>query len=448
MGKYFGTDGFRGEAGVTLTATHAYRIGRFLGASGAGRRLRVAVGKDTRLSCYMLEYALIAGLTASGADAYVLHVTTTPNLCYTVAAEGFDLGVMITASHNPYQDNGIKLIGPDGAKADDALTDEIERYLDGAPHLTLPFATGSEIGRVYDHGAARERYLSYLISQAGVRLDGLRVGLDAANGAASALAPALFAALGADVYPIHTKPDGTNINRGAGALHIEALTEHVHAHSLDVGFAFDGDADRCIAVTAEGAVLNGDHMLYILANDLKARGKLKRDTVVVTVMSNFGLTRALQAMGGTTVESAVGDRFVTEKMREGDFSLGGEQAGHIIFADHVTGDGFLTALRLLAAAARAGKSLAALASALTLLPQHTCNLRVKDKRAVSSNAAVQAAVTEVREMLGNTGRVILRESGTEPVIRVMVEAAEDSLCQSLTEKIAAVIGAEGFLQEK
>ncbi len=449
MGKYFGTDGFRGEAGVTLTATHAYRIGRYLGSHSAknGERVRVAVGKDTRLSCYMLEYAMIAGLVASGADVFMLHVTTTPNVCHTVVTEQLDMGVMISASHNPYTDNGIKLIGKSGEKADDALTDQIERYLDRnlPAEGELPFATGEAIGRIYDYAVARERYCQHLISCVSCELHGMRIGLDCANGASSAIAPAVFAALGADVYPIHAKPNGININRRAGALHIESLIKHVKANGLDIGFAFDGDADRCIAVTAEGEVVNGDHMLFFLAKHLKKQGVLAGNTVVTTVMSNLGLYRALEAEGIAYVQTAVGDRFVYESMLQNGYVLGGEQAGHIILSQHATtGDGILTALKIMEVVIAKKTTLAELAAPVQMLPQITKNLRVSDKRAVRENAMVQGAVTAVGKRLGKSGRVILRESGTEPVVRIMIEAPKETICHACADEIAAVIESEGL----
>lgn len=453
MGNYFGTDGFRGEAGIDLTATHAYKIGRFLGWWGKqnGKKMRVAVGKDTRLSCYMLEYAISAGLVASGADVYLLHVTTTPNICFTVASEQFDMGVMISASHNPYQDNGIKLIGKNGAKAEDTMTDQIERYLEGdlaalgVCENDLPFATGRDIGRIVDHEAARIRYVQHLISCVGCEFHDFRIGLDCANGAASSIAPAVFTALGALVYPIHTKPNGTNINSKAGALHVESLARHVRANGLDVGFAFDGDADRCIAVDATGEVINGDQILYLLAKHLKERTVLAKNTVVTTVMSNLGLYKALLESGISYVKTAVGDRFVYESMQQNGLVLGGEQAGHIILSQYATtGDGILTALKIMEVMACESKTLQELVAPVTMLPQITKNLPVSDKRAVCENGAVMAAVDTVRERLGDRGRVLLRESGTEPVVRIMVEAVSEDICHCAVEEIAAVVKETGL----
>ncbi|MBQ3057041.1 MAG: phosphoglucosamine mutase [Clostridia bacterium] len=453
MGKYFGTDGFRGEAGIGLTATHAYKIGRFLGWWGRqnGKKMRVAVGKDTRLSCYMLEYAVSAGIVASGADVYLLHVTTTPNICFTVALEQFDMGVMISASHNPYHDNGIKLIGKNGAKADDALTDQIELYLEGELAVLgihgndLPFATGTDIGRIVDHEAARIRYIQHLISCVDCEFHDFRIGLDCANGAASSIAPAVFTALGALVYPIHTKPNGTNINSKAGALHIESLVRHVRLNGLDVGFAFDGDGDRCIAVDATGEVVNGDGILYLLAKHLQGRERLEKNTVVTTVMSNLGLYKALEESGISYVKTAVGDRFVYESMQQNGFSLGGEQAGHVILSQYATtGDGILTALKIMEVMACEAKTLAELVAPAHMLPQITKNLSVTDKSAVCTSGAVIAAVEAVRERLGDNGRVLLRESGTEPVVRIMVEAISEEICQRAVDEIATAVKQTGL----
>ena len=455
MGKYFGTDGFRGEAGVAPTATHAYQIGRFLGWYGRqnGKKIRVAVGKDTRLSCYMLEYAVAAGLVASGADVYLMHVTTTPSVCFTVVEEGLDLGVMITASHNPYHDNGIKLIDKNGAKIEDKITEKIERYLDGdlaalgVTGTDLPFAVGREIGRIVDHEVARTRYARHLISAVPFELHGFRIGLDCANGAASAIAPAVFEALGAMVYPIHTTPNGTNINREAGALYPQALARHVLANGLDTGFAFDGDADRCIAIDATGKVINGDHMLYLLAKHLFSRGELAKNTVVTTVMSNLGLYRALRASGISYAQTAVGDRFVYESMQENGYAIGGEQAGHIILSKYATtGDGILTALKVMEVMVSSGATLNELTAPVVMLPQITENLRVSDKRAVLEDERVIAVANAVGGRLGDAGRVLLRESGTEPVIRIMVEAASEELCRDCTREIAAAIRETGLCQ--
>ncbi|MBR2463999.1 MAG: phosphoglucosamine mutase [Clostridia bacterium] len=453
MGKYFGTDGFRGEAGIGLTATHAYKIGRFLGWWGRqnGKKMRVAIGKDTRLSCYMLEYAVSAGLVASGADVYLLHVTTTPNVCFTVALEQFDMGVMISASHNPYHDNGIKLIGKNGAKADDAMTDQIERYLEGdllalgVQDDDLPFATGTDIGKIVDHEAARIRYVQHLVSCVDREFHDFRIGLDCANGAASSIAPAVFTALGALVYPIHTKPNGTNINSKAGALYMESLVQHVRSNGLDVGFAFDGDGDRCIAVDAAGEVVNGDGILYLLAKHLQGRARLAKNTVATTVMSNLGLYKALAESGISYVKTAVGDRFVYECMQQNGFSLGGEQAGHVILSQYATtGDGILTALKIMEVMACESKTLAELVAPVHMLPQVTKNLPVTDKSAVCKSSKVTAAVDVMRERLGDNGRVLLRASGTEPVVRIMVEAISEEICRLAVDEIAAAIKQTGL----
>ena len=442
MGKYFGTDGFRGEAGVTLTADHAYRIGRFLGrhfSEGGRKSVRVAIGKDTRRSSYMLEYATAAGLVASGADVYLLHVTTTPSVSYVVASEGFDCGVMISASHNPFSDNGIKLVNRYGEKADDELIALIEDYLD-AEFPDLPYAVGEQIGKVIDHTAGRNRYLGYLISLPHHSFRSFRIGLDCANGSAWMLAKAVFDALGAYTEVIHASPDGLNVNRNAGSTHIEALCELVRERRLDIGFAFDGDADRCLAVDENGQVVNGDHILYILARYLSARNELAHDTVVTTVMSNLGLYRALKDIGLDSVQTNVGDRFIWECMREQGYSLGGEQSGHVILSKYATtGDGILTALLLMEAVIESRAPLSKLASPVRMLPQVTVNVRVADKARAMQDADVRKALEHAGEKLGNDGRILLRESGTEPVLRVMVEAPTETECQKIAESVAEVI---------
>ena len=441
MGKYFGTDGFRGEAGVTLTSTHAYRIGRFLGAhfSDGERRVRVAVGKDTRRSSYTLEYAVAAGLTASGADVYLLHVIPTPGVSFVTAGEGFDCGIMISASHNPFSDNGIKLVNRRGEKMDDETHARLEEYLDGGGEEP-PFATGEAIGRIIDHTAGRNRYLGYLISLSRHSLRELRIGLDCANGSAWMLAKSVFEALGADTEVIHAAPDGVNINRDAGSTHIESLCELVRTHRLDVGFAFDGDADRCLAVDGEGQVVNGDHILYVLAKHLRARGELASDTVVTTVMSNLGLYRALDAEGIGYEQTDVGDRFIAARMRERGYSLGGEQSGHIILSKYATtGDGILTAIVLTEAMIEGRAPLSVLAEPVKMLPQVTVNVRVADRDAASSRSEVRAALAEAEQTLGGRGRILLRRSGTEPVLRVMVEAPTRTECQTLADRVAETI---------
>ena len=442
MGKYFGTDGFRGEAGVTLTADHAYRIGRFLGdhfSQGGKKDVRVAIGKDTRRSSYMLEYAAAAGLAASGADVFLLHVTTTPSVSYVVAGEGFDCGIMISASHNPYFDNGIKLVNRFGEKMDDETLDLIEAYLDSSDH-TLPFAMGERVGKVIDHTAGRNRYLGYLISLSRHSFRSYRIGLDCANGSAWMLAKAVFDALGAYTEVIHASPDGLNVNRGAGSTHIESLAELVQTRRLDVGFAFDGDADRCIAVDENGQIVNGDHILFILAKHLRAQNELTNQTVVTTVMSNLGLYRALDAEGIAYEQTAVGDRFIWENMKENHHALGGEQSGHIILSKYATtGDGILTAIALMDAMIESRIPLSKLAHPVRMLPQVTVNVRVRDKAYAKSHPSVQNAVSEARERLGSEGRILLRESGTEPVLRVMVEAPCETMCQTISNAVAEVI---------
>ncbi len=455
-GKYFGTDGFRGEANLTLTATHAYRIGRFLGwyhaslpKETSGHRPRIVIGKDTRRSSYMLEYAMAAGITASGGDAYMLHVTTTPSVSYVTRGDGFDCGIMITASHNPYHDNGIKVINRYGEKPDESTTALIEAYLDG--HLSplgvtapdLPLATGEHIGRIVDHVAGRNRYLGYLISLASNSYKHLRIGLDCANGAAWAMARQVFGALGAQTYVMGAEPDGLNVNRECGSTHIDALVAFVKAHHLDVGFAFDGDGDRCIAVDERGKVADGDVMMYILAHRLKSRGMLNGNTVAATVMSNSGFFASLEKAGIRCKQTAVGDRFVYECMQKNDYSLGGEQSGHIILGKYATtGDGILTAIMITEEMCECKLPLSALAAPVTLYPQHTRNVKVKDKAAVMCDEGVLRALEEVKEKIGGKGRVLLRQSGTEPVIRVMIECESEETCGKYAEHMANAI-AEG-----
>lgn len=457
MGKYFGTDGFRGEAGVTLTSEHAYKIGRFLGwyySDGGRNRVRVVIGKDTRRSSYMFEYAIVAGLTASGADAYMLHVTTTPSVSYAVAGDDFNCGIMISASHNPFTDNGIKLVNHRGEKMDDATIGKIELYLDGrldALGVTtsdLPFAKGADLGEIVDYAAGRNRYIGYLISLSRHSFKPYRIGLDCANGSAWMIAKSVFEALGAKVSVINASPDGLNINRGAGSTHIGALCRHVQENNLDVGFAFDGDADRCIAVDEHGNVVNGDHILYILANVLKQNGELTNNTVVTTIMSNMGLYRALTAAGIDYVQTTVGDRYVWENMAETGNCLGGEQSGHIIMSKYATtGDGILTAIKIMEAVISSKLPLSKLAEPVKMFPQVLKNVRVADKAAVRNNAAVQAALAEAEKALNGNGRVLLRESGTEPVVRVMAEADTEALCERVVDGVAVVIRAEGLAQD-
>lgn len=454
MGKYFGTDGFRGEAGVTLTSEHAYKIGRFLGwyyADGGKHKVRAVIGKDTRRSSYMFEYAIVAGLTASGADAYMLHVTTTPSVSYAVAGDDFDCGIMISASHNPYYDNGIKIVNARGEKIDDATIEKIELYLDGKMEelgLTtpdLPHATGAELGQIVDYAAGRNRYIGYLISLSRYSFKQFRVGLDCANGSAWMIAKSVFDALGAKTYTINADPDGLNINRDAGSTHIEVLAKYVRENRLDIGFAFDGDADRCIAVDENGHVINGDHILYVLATYLKQRGMLENNTVVTTIMSNLGLYRALEAADIRYEQTTVGDRYVYENMQQNGHCLGGEQSGHVILSKYATtGDGILTAIKVMEAVISSKLTLSKLAEPVRMLPQVIKNVRVADKAAVRNNTAVQNSVEAVREKLGDTGRILLRESGTEPVVRVMVEAHTEGVCTACVDEVVSVIRAEGL----
>lgn len=454
MGKYFGTDGFRGEAGVTLTSEHAYKIGRFLGwffAQGGTRKVRAVIGKDTRRSSYMFEYAIVAGLTASGADAYMLHVTTTPSVSYAVAGDDFDCGIMISASHNPYSDNGIKLVNRKGEKIDDATIEKIELYLDG--HLEelgirggdIPFATGADLGQIVDYAAGRNRYIGYLISLSKFSFKQFRIGLDCANGSSWMIAKSVFDALGAKTYTINAEPDGLNINRAAGSTHIEVLAQYVKDQQLDIGFAFDGDADRCIAVDERGQVVNGDHIMYILAMHLKKSGDLVNNTVVTTVMSNLGLYRALENAGIRYEQTKVGDRYVYENMQHTCNCIGGEQSGHIILSKYATtGDGILTAIKVMEAVISSKLPLSKLAEPVQMFPQVLKNVRVRDKAAVREDPEVQAAVRRVGERLGRTGRILLRESGTEPVVRVMAEAATQKECESCVDEIVSLIHARGL----
>ena len=454
MGKYFGTDGFRGEAGVTLTSEHAYKIGRFLGwyySDGGKHKVRAVIGKDTRRSSYMFEYAIVAGLTSSGADAYMLHVTTTPSVSYAVAGDDFDCGIMISASHNPFYDNGIKLVNSRGEKIDDATIAQIELYLDGKMEelgLTtpdVPFATGAELGQIVDYSAGRNRYIGYLISLSRYSFKQFRVGLDCANGSSWMIAKNVFDALGAKTYTINADPDGLNINRDAGSTHIEVLAKYVRENRLDMGFAFDGDADRCIAVDENGQVINGDHILYILATYLGQRGMLENNTVVTTVMSNLGLYRALDAAGIKYEQTTVGDRYVYENMQQNGHCLGGEQSGHVIMSKFATtGDGILTAIKITEAMINSKMPLSKLAEPVRMLPQVMKNVRVADKAAVRNNERVQKIVEEVRAKLGDTGRILLRESGTEPVVRVMVEAPTEGICSRCVDEVIDVIRAEGL----
>lgn len=445
MGKYFGTDGFRGEANVGLTVEHAFKVGRFLGwYFGQDYKARIVIGKDTRRSSYMFEYALAAGLTASGADAFLLHVTTTPSVSYVVRTEDFDCGIMISASHNPYYDNGIKIISGSGKKIEAEVEEKIEAYIDGEIG-ELPLATGENIGRTIDYVAGRNRYIGHLISMATRSFKNTKVGLDCSNGSASSIAKSVFDALGAKTYVIHNEPNGTNINAGCGSTHIEELQKFVLEKGLDVGFAYDGDADRCIAIDEKGRIIDGDLIMYVYGKYLKEEGKLTNNTIVTTVMSNLGLYKALDKAGIAYEKTAVGDKYVYANMCENGHCLGGEQSGHIIFSKYATtGDGILTSLMVMGVMMDKKTSLSALASEVRIYPQLLKNVRVSDKAAVRENEAVQAAVKAAADALGEDGRILVRESGTEPLIRVMVEAETDEICAQHVDAVIDVIKAQGL----
>ncbi len=445
MGKYFGTDGFRGEANVDLTVAHAYRVGRYLGYHyGKEHKARVVIGKDTRRSSYMFEYSLVAGLTASGADVYLLHVTSTPSVSYVVRTEGFDCGIMISASHNPYYDNGIKVINGSGFKLEAEVEELIEAYVD-RPEDDLPLAKRENIGRTTDYVLGRNRYLGYLISLATRSFQEVKVGLDCANGSASQTAKSVFDALGAKTYVLHNEPDGTNINDGCGSTHIEELQSFVVEKGLDIGFAYDGDADRCLAVDEKGNIVDGDQILYLCGRYMAERGELEGNTVVATVMSNIGLRRGLEKAGIAYEQTAVGDKYVSESMQEHGYSLGGEQSGHIIFSKYATtGDGVLTSLKIMEVMLEKKQRLSSLLSGLTIFPQLLLNVRVADKKQAREDAGVRQAVAEAEAALAGNGRVLLRESGTEPLLRVMVEAESDDLCRQYAEHIVAAIRAGGY----
>lgn len=436
MGKYFGTDGFRGEANVNLTAEHAFKIGRFLGwhFNQKGERAKIVIGKDTRRSGYMFEYALAGGIVASGADAYLLHVTTTPSVSFVVRTENFDCGIMISASHNPYYDNGIKLFNGAGEKMDDETQDTLEKYLDGG--FEIPYAEKEKIGRTVDFVAGRNRYIGYLISLGMYSFKGIKVGLDCANGSAWNIAKSVFDALGATTYVINAEPNGVNVNENAGSTHIENLQKFVIEKGLDIGFAYDGDADRCLCVDEKGEVVDGDQIIYLYARYMKEREKLVKNTVVTTVMSNYGLYKSLEEAGIAYETTAVGDRFVYEKMAEKGYILGGEQSGHIIFSKYaVTGDGILTSLKIMQAMIDKKRPISALAGQMKKYPQTLKSVRVGSKEKALSSLGVKESIALAERRLEGNGRVLVRASGTEPVIRVMVEAGEKSLCDSLVEEI-------------
>ncbi len=459
MGRYFGTDGFRGEANETLTADHAYKVGRFLGwyygelkkQSGSSEPARFVIGKDTRLSSYMFEYTLVAGLTASGAQANLLHVTTTPSVAYITKIDGFDCGIMISASHNPYYDNGIKLINRDGEKFDEEATGYIEDYIDGKLEVfgkkwtEIPFAKKDEIGKTVDYISGRNRYIGYLISLGIHSFRGIKVGLDCANGSSWNIAKAVFDALGAKTYVINAEPDGLNINENAGSTHIEVLAKYVVDNGLDVGFAYDGDADRCLCVDEKGNVVTGDHILYIYAKYMKERGKLLNNTVVTTVMSNFGLYKAFDELGINYAKTAVGDKYVYEYMMQNNNRLGGEQSGHIIFSKYATtGDGILTSLKMMEVMLAKKQPMSKLYEGFKFYPQVLENVKVENKSAVKSDADVMSAVEKSERELGDSGRILVRESGTEPVIRVMVEASSKEICRRYVDSVIKVIKEKGY----
>lgn len=444
--KYFGTDGFRGEANVTLNVIHAYKVGRFLGhyfRKEDGSKPGIVIGKDTRRSSYMFEDALSAGLTASGADVYLLHVTTTPSVSYVVRTEGFDCGIMISASHNPYYDNGIKIINGMGHKLEAEVEEKIEEYIDGDENV-IPLATRDKIGRTIDYSIGRHRYIGFLISLAKRSFKDKNIALDCSNGSASAVAKGVFDALGARTHVINAEPDGTNINKNCGSTHIEVLMDYVKEIGADIGFAFDGDADRCLAVDENGNLVDGDMIMYICGCYLSERGELDNNTVVTTVMSNIGLYKAFDAKGISYEKTTVGDKYVYENMLANNHSLGGEQSGHIIFSKYAaTGDGILTALMIMEAMLEKKTKLSELVKDLRIYPQLLVNVRVKDKTAALEDEDVKKAAKEVEEELGSDGRLLLRTSGTEPLVRVMVEAETDEACKLYTGRIVDVLKKNG-----
>ncbi|MEE1200038.1 MAG: phosphoglucosamine mutase [Christensenellales bacterium] len=458
MGKYFGTDGFRGEANINLTADHAYRVGRFLGwyfgeikrRNGIVTAPKIVIGKDTRRSSYMIEYCLIGGLVASGADAYMLHVTTTPSVAYVANVDDFDCGIMISASHNPYYDNGIKLINSHGEKMVEETLALIEDYLDGKLELfgqkweELPLATKENIGCTVDYVSGRNRYIGYLISLGLYSFKGLKVGLDCANGSSWNIAKAVFDALGAKTYVINADPNGFNINKDAGSTHLDGLQKFVVEKGLDVGFAYDGDADRCLCVDEKGNAINGDHILYICGKHMKEKGNLQSNTIVTTIMSNFGLYKAFDALGIDYAKTQVGDKYVYDYMVNHGCRLGGEQSGHIIFSKYAsTGDGILTSLKIMEAMIGSKKKLSELADGLTIYPQVLKNLRVHDKKTALEDPDVCRCVQSIAAALGTSGRILVRESGTEPVVRVMVEAPDRETCQQYVDEVIDLIRQKG-----
>lgn len=447
MVKYFGTDGFRGEANVNLTVEHAYKVGRYLGwYFGKNKEhANIVIGKDTRRSSYMLEYALVAGLTASGANVSLMHVTTTPSVAYITRTDDFDCGIMISASHNPYYDNGIKIIDSRGHKMSSEVENLIEQYIDGETE-EIPLAKKDKIGCATDYSVGRNRYIGYLMSVPTRAFKNVKVGLDCANGASSNIAKAVFDALGAKTYVINNDPDGLNINENAGSTHIEGLQKLVREKELDIGFAYDGDADRCLAVDEKGNLIDGDLILYICGKYLKDHNELAGDTIVTTIMSNLGLYKACDKIGIKYEKTQVGDKYVNENMVENGYVLGGEQSGHIIFSKHATtGDGILTSLKIMEAVIESKSTLSTLASPVVIYPQILKNVKVKNKADARNDEKVKSKITEIENLLGDDGRVLVRESGTEPVIRVMVEAPTDGLCLKYVDEIIDVIDKQGHL---
>ena len=447
MSKYFGTDGFRGEVNKTLKVDHAYKVGRFLGQYfRSGGRCRVVIGKDTRRSSYMLEYALVAGLTASGADVYLLHVTTTPSVSYVVRTEDFDCGIMISASHNPYYDNGIKIINSRGEKLEQSVIDKIEEYLD-SPEDTIPLALRNDIGCTVDYSAGRNRYIGYLISLALRSYKGMNIGLDCANGSSWMIAKSVFDALGANVHVINNHPNGFNINENCGSTNISQLRQYVLDNKLDVGFAYDGDADRCIAIDETGRIIDGDLILYIYGKYLKENDKLVKNTVVTTVMSNFGLYKAFDEVGIDYVKTDVGDKYVYECMNSNGYRIGGEQSGHIIFSKYAsTGDGILTSIKLMEVMLEHKQPLSKLAESVKIYPQIIKNVKVADKEAVLADSDVKEAIMKAESFLEGNGRILVRPSGTEPIIRIMAEAETDEICNKCIDIISNAVIDKGLAQ--
>ena len=448
MGKYFGTDGFRGEANIDLTVEHAYKVGRFLGwYYGKEHKAKIVIGKDTRRSSYMFEYSLVAGLTASGADVYLLHVTPTPSVSYVVRTEDFDCGIMISASHNPYYDNGIKVINGNGYKLENEIEELIESYIDGV-HEEVPLATRENIGRTVDYSIGRNRYIGYLISLATRSFKEVRVGLDLANGSATTVAKGVFDALGAKTFTINCEPNGVNINENCGSTHIEQLQQFVLENHLDIGFAYDGDADRCLVIDDLGNLVDGDLILYLCGTYMKDRDELTNNTIVTTIMSNLGLYKALDKKGISYEKTAVGDKYVSENMLKNNHSIGGEQSGHIIFSKHATtGDGVLTSLKIMEVMLERKMKISELLKEVKVYPQLLKNVRVKDKKAARADIDVQEAIKEVETALGDEGRILVRESGTEPVLRVMVEAKSDEICEELVNKVIHVLEQKGHVNK-